>query len=189
MNTYKNYDRRTRKLPHRNAAELKKRLLQVLRLQRAPISRRPSPAGGPMTASLRSLSRWCFDAIVTAAGPVRSTASRRSSRPRTAAAVIVSSPRPGVRIVGPKQPIVDTLTKDPASAKPSCSLSTSIPTSRRSATSNVTMQSTLIAFKGKTERKRSTPSPNPEQIRTLFQSGASDPMGVGACALGFAAAS
>src|SRR5438128_463485 len=35
---------------------------------------------------------------------------------------------------------------------------------------NVTMQSTLIAFKGKTERKRSTAVTDPEQIRTLFQS-------------------
>src|SRR5213593_2744999 len=69
-----------------------------------------------------------------------------------------------------QQPIVDTLTKDPAFSEAVLFVVDFDSDKQALRDLNVTMQSTLIAFKGKTERKRSTAVTDPEQIRTLFQS-------------------
>src|SRR2546425_11297429 len=69
-----------------------------------------------------------------------------------------------------QQPIVDTLTKDPAFSEAVLFVVDYDSEKQALRELNVTMQSTLIAFRGKTERKRSTAVTDPEQIRTLFQS-------------------
>src|SRR5207247_2541877 len=67
-----------------------------------------------------------------------------------------------------QQPIVDTLTKDPAFSEAVLFVVDFDSDKQALRDLNVTMQSTLIAFEGKTERKRSTAVTDPEQIRTLF---------------------
>ena len=69
-----------------------------------------------------------------------------------------------------QQPIVDTLTKDPAFSEAVLFVVDYDSEKQALRDLNVTMQSTLIAFRGKTERKRSTAVTDPEQIRALFQS-------------------
>ena len=69
-----------------------------------------------------------------------------------------------------QQPIVDTLTKDPAFSEAVLFVVDYDSEKQALRELNVTMQSTLIAFRGKTERKRSTAVTDPEQIRALFQS-------------------
>ena len=69
-----------------------------------------------------------------------------------------------------QQPIVDTLTKDPAFSETVLFVVDYDSEKQALRELNVTMQSTLIAFRGKTERKRSTAVTDPEQIRALFQS-------------------
>jgi len=69
-----------------------------------------------------------------------------------------------------QQPIVDTLTKDPAFSEALLFVVDYDSEKQALRELNVTMQSTLIAFRGKTERKRSTAVTDPEQIRALFQS-------------------
>ncbi len=69
-----------------------------------------------------------------------------------------------------QQPIVDTLTKDPAFSDAVLFVVDYDSEKQALRDLNVTMQSTLIAFRGKTERKRSTAVTDPEQIRALFQS-------------------
>ncbi len=69
-----------------------------------------------------------------------------------------------------QQPIVDTLTKDPAFSDAVLFVVDYDSEKQALRDLNVTMQSTLIAFRGKTERKRSTAVTDPEEIRALFQS-------------------
>jgi len=68
-----------------------------------------------------------------------------------------------------QQPIVDTLTKDPAFADATLFVVDFDSDKQALRDLKVTMQSTLIAFKGKTERKRSTAVTDPDRIRELFQ--------------------
>ncbi len=69
-----------------------------------------------------------------------------------------------------QQPVVDELSKDKAFADEVVFVIDYDADKAALRDFNVRMQSTLIAFKGKTERMRSTAVTNPEAIRALFQS-------------------
>jgi thioredoxin 1 len=69
-----------------------------------------------------------------------------------------------------QQPLVDQLAKDQAFADTLIFVIDFDSDKQALKDLNAQMQSTLIAFKGKTERMRSTAVTNPEKIRELFQS-------------------
>ncbi|HEY7647545.1 MAG TPA: thioredoxin family protein [Methylomirabilota bacterium] len=69
-----------------------------------------------------------------------------------------------------QQPLVDQMSKDQAFANTVIFVVDFDSDKQALRDLNAQMQSTLIAFKGKTERMRSTAVTNPEKIRELFQS-------------------
>jgi thioredoxin len=69
-----------------------------------------------------------------------------------------------------QQPLVDSMSKDQAFANTVIFVVDFDSDKQALRDLNAQMQSTLIAFKGKTERMRSTAVTNPEKIRELFQS-------------------
>ena len=69
-----------------------------------------------------------------------------------------------------QQPLVDEMAKDRAFADAVIFVVDFDSDKQALKDLNAQMQSTLIAFKGKTERMRSTAVTNPEKIRELFQS-------------------
>ena len=109
--------------------------------------------------------------VVTSAGPVAKYNKQALEQAQDAGKPIIvfvtASWCPNCRA---QQPIVDTLTKDPAFSEAVLFVVDFDSDKQALRDLNVTMQSTLIAFKGKTERKRSTAVTDPEQIRALFQS-------------------
>jgi thiol-disulfide isomerase/thioredoxin len=68
-----------------------------------------------------------------------------------------------------QQPVVDTMSKDPAFNDAVVFVIDFDSDKQALKDFNVLMQSTLIAFKGKTERARSTAVTDPEALRALFQ--------------------
>jgi thiol-disulfide isomerase/thioredoxin len=109
--------------------------------------------------------------IITSAGPVSKYSKQALEQAQDAGKPVIvfvtASWCPNCRA---QQPIVETLTKDPAFSEAVLFVVDFDSDKQALRDLNVTMQSTLIAFKGKTERKRSTAVTDPEQIRTLFQS-------------------
>jgi thioredoxin 1 len=109
--------------------------------------------------------------LVTSAGPVVKYSKQALEQAQNAGKPVIvfvtASWCPNCRA---QQPIVETLTKDPAFSEAVLFVVDFDSDKQALRDLNVTMQSTLIAFKGKTERKRSTAVTDPEQIRTLFQS-------------------
>jgi thioredoxin 1 len=112
-----------------------------------------------------------FAPLTSSAGPVAKYSKQALEQAQDAGKPIIvfvtASWCPNCRA---QQPIVDTLTKDPAFSDAMLFVVDYDSDKQALRDLNVTMQSTLIAFKGKTERKRSTAVTDPDQIRALFQS-------------------